>query len=224
MGNRKKVEEWVLSVINQIDPSGNNTRIYKEKVFGPMTDKDFDQYIQDLKSGKRFSVIYAPNYGPVKLNLERNMKIAEKMGHSFFEKIWIEGKPDVPTQLTPVPAFVILTRVRRQAQLVTKGVSVPKNMRTINVMTGQPTGESQSAKISMPELQMCASAGLLKSMEELMKWRGGDNRGSAALHGMLVRYGRASLQSLKPFASGVESTNYINALFTAAHIGTNLVK
>lgn len=222
MANRKKVEEWVLSVIRQIDPSGINEKIYRERVFGPMTDKDFDQYIQDLKSGKRFSVIYAPNYGPVKLSLERNIKIGEKMGHSFWERIWIEGKPDTPTHLTPVPAFVILTRARRQAQLVTKGVSVPKNMRTINVLTGQPTGESQSAKISMPELQLCASAGMLKAMEELMKWRGGDVRGGAALHGMLVRYGKASLGSLRPFASGVESTNYINALFTAAMIGTNL--
>lgn len=224
MSNRKKVEAWVLSVINQIDPSGTNGKIYQEKVFGPMSDKDFDQYIQDLKSGKRFSVIYAPNYGPVKLSLERNIKVGEKMGHSFWERIWIEGKPDVPSQLSPIPAFVIFTRIRRQAQLITKGVSVPKNMRTINVLTGQPTGESQSAKISMPELQLCASAGMLKSMEELMKYRGGDSRGGAALHGMLVRYGRSSLSALKPFSSGVESTNYINALFTAAHIGTNLTK
>lgn len=224
MGNRKKVEEWVYGIINQLDPSGINTKIYKEKVFGPMTDKDFHQYIQDLKSGKRHSVIYAPNNGPVRLNFKRNLAIAKKIGLSFYERIWIEGRAGLPNQLTPIRYFVVPTRYRRQAQLVTKGISVPKNMRTINVLTGQPTGDSQSAKISLPELQLCASANMLKSMEELMKWRGGDVRGSAALHGMLVRHGRASLSALKPFASGVESTNYINALLTAAHIGSNLTK
>lgn len=224
MSKRKKIEEWVYKVIGMLDPSGINVKIYKEKVFGPMSDKDFHQYIQDLKSGKRHSVIYAPNNGPVKLNFERNIEIGEKIGLNFFEKIWLQGRDDLPDQLTPIVYFVVPIRVRRQAQLVTKGISVPKNMRTINVLTGQPTGESQSAKISLPELQLCASANMLKSMEELMKWRGGDVRGGAALHGMLVRHGRASLSALKPFASGVESTNYINALFTAAHIGTNLTK
>lgn len=222
MSNRKAVEAYVLGLINEIDPSGTNAKIYKEKVFGPMSDKDFHKYVEDIKSGKRHSVIYAPNHGPVKLNTQRNIEIGRKHGLEFFERLWIEGDENTPTHLTPVKYFTIPTRKRRQAQVVTKSVSVPKDMRTINVLTGQPTGESQSAKISLPELQLCASAGLTKSMEELMKWRGGDARGGAALQGMLVRFGKASLTSLKPFASGVESTNYINALFTAAMIGTNL--
>lgn len=222
MGNRQKVENWVYEMIKQIDPTGINLKIYKEKVFGPMSDKDFHQYIQDLKSGKRHSVIYAPNYGPVKLDIRRNIAIGKKYGLNFFTRLWVEGKPGIPTHLSPVKAFVIPTRVKRQAQLVTKGVSVPKNMRTVNVLTGQPTGESQSAKMSMPELQLCASAGMVKSMEELMKWRGGDVRGGAALQAMLVRHGRASLNALKPFSSGVESTNYIGSLLTAAHIGSNI--
>ena len=219
---RQKIEAWCLDLLKQLDASGLNAKIYQDKVFKPMTDKDFHQFIQDLKSGKRHLVIYAPNYGPVKLNLRKNIELGKKLGRNFFERIWIEGRDGLPTQLTPVTYFVIPTRVRRQAQLITKGVSVPKNMRTINALTGQPTGESQAAKISMPELQLCVSAGMNKSMLELMKYRGGDVRGGAALHSMLVRFGRASLDSLKPFASGVESTNYVNALFTAAHIKTNL--
>lgn len=221
---RQKIEAWCLDLLKQLDASGLNAKIYQEKVFKPMTDVQFHTFIQDLKSKKRHLVVYAPNYGPVKLDLRKNIAIAKKLGRNYFEKIWIEGRDDLPTQLTPVTYFVIPTVVRRQAQLITKGVSVPKNMRTINALTGQPTGDSQAAKISMPELQLCVSAGMMKSMEELMKYRGGDVRGGAALHGMLVRFGRASLKTLQPFASGVESTNYVNSLFTAAHIQTNLTK
>lgn len=221
---RQKIEAWFIELLKKVDNSGLNAEIYLNKVFKPMTDKDFHQFIQDLKSEKRHLVIYAPNYGPVKLDLKKNIAIAKSLGRDFFEKIWIEGRDGLPTQLTPVKYFVIPTACRRQAQLISKGISIPKNMRTINALTGQPTGESQAAKISMPELQLCVSAGMNKSMLELMKYRGGDVRGGAALHGMLTRFGRASLQSLQPFASGVESTNFVNSLFTAAHIKTNLVK
>lgn len=189
-----------------------------------MSDKDFGVFIGDLKSGKRHLVIYAPNYGPVKLNLKNNIEIGRELGREFFERIWLEGREGLPDQLTPVKYLVIPALCRRQSQLISKGISVPKNMRTINALTGQPTGESQAAKISITELRLCSSAGMNKAMLELMKYRGGDVRGGAALHGMLTRFGRASLQSLAPFASGVESTNYIDALFTAAHIKTNLKK
>lgn len=219
---RQKAQDLCLSIIKELDPSGINLKIYQEQVFGPMSDKDFSQFIADLKSKKRHLVIYAPNYGPVKLDVRKNIAIAKKLGRSFFEKLWIEGKESVPTHLTPVTYFIIPTQVRRQAQLITKGISVPKNMKTINALTGQPTGESQAAKISMPELQLCVSAGMDKSMLELFKYRGGDVRGGAALHGMLVRFGQASLKSLQPFASGVESGNYLKSLLMGAHIRANI--
>lgn len=220
--NRAAVEKWVYRVLNELDPSGTNTALYRNNIFGKMSDKDFDQYIQDLKSKKRHSVIYAPNHGKVRLDHERNYALAEKLGFSFFERVWIEGKPNQPAYLTPVKYLILPTRIRRQAQLVMKGASVPKNMRTINVLTGQPTGESKAAKISLPELQLCAASGMVKSMEELMSTRGGDVRAGAALQAMLVRHGSASLNSVKPFSSGVESTNYISALFTAAMMKINL--
>ena len=220
--NRAAVEKWVYRILSELDPSGTNTALYRNNIFGKMSDKDFDQYIQDLKSKKRHSVIYAPNYGKVKLDHERNYALAEKLGFSFFERVWIEGKTNQPTYLTPVKYLILPTRIRRQAQLVMKGASVPKNMRTINVLTGQPTGESKAAKISLPELHLCAASGMMRSMEELMSTRGGDVRAGAALQAMLVRHGSASLNSVKPFSSGVESTNYVSALFTAAMLKINL--
>lgn len=222
MSKRQAVEQRLLKFFNDIDPSGTNAGIYKDKIFKDMSDKDFDKFMHDLRDKKRHLVIYAPNYSKVKLDLERNIKLGEKRGHNFFPRLWTEGKPGVRSYLSPVPAFVIPTRLRRQAQLATKGVSVPDNMRTINSLTGQPTGDSKSARLSLPEIQLCGSSGLMKSMEELIKYRGGDVRGGAALQNMLVRFGQASLENLKPFSSGVESTNYVKALFTGAHLKVNL--
>ena len=220
--NRKAVENWMLGILNELDESGTNAKIYREEVFGKMSNADFDKYIEDLRTGARHTVVYCPNYSQVKLDHEKNYKLAEKLGFSFFERVWIEGKPGVPTHLTPVKYLILPMRVRRQAQLVTKGVSVPKNMKTVNVLTGQPTGESKSAKLSLPEIQLCAASGMVRSMEELLSARGGDVRAGAYLQAALVRHGSATLNSVKAFSSGVESTNYVSALFTSAMLKINL--
>jgi hypothetical protein len=221
-GNRKQVEDFCLSVINGIDPTGINAKIYQDKVFGPMDDKAFAKFMDDLKNKKRHLVLYVPNYGPVKLDLNRNLELGKKLGRNFYERVWFLNRKDLPDQLSPVPVFVLPTLNRRQAQLVTKGVSVPKDMKTINPLTGQPTGESQSAKVSMIEAQLCSAVGTISPMIELFKYRGGDTKGGAALSGMLVNTGRASLKALAPYAGGVEYTNYIRALFNAAHLRINL--
>ncbi len=222
MSNRKKIEDFCCAVLTGMDPSGINAKIYREKVFAPMDDKAFAKFIDDLKNKKRHLVMYAPNYGPVKFDLQRNIDIGKKLGRNYYERVWFKGRKNLPDQLSPVPVMVFPTLNRRQAQLVTKGVSVPKDMRTINALTGQPTGESRSAKISMIEAQLCAAVGTISPMVELFKYRGGDVKGGAALTGMLVNTGKASLKALEPYAGGVESTNYIKALFNAAHIKINL--
>ncbi len=222
MADRKKIEEFLYAVLNGMDPSGNNAKIYKEQVFGPMDDKAFAKFMDDLKNKKRHLVMYAPNYGPVKFDLKRNIEVGKKLGRNYYERVWFKGRDGLPDQLSPVEYMIFPTLNRRQAQLVTKGVSVPKDMRTINPLTGQPTGESRSAKISMIEAQLCVAVGTLSPMIELFKYRGGDVKGGAALTGMLVNTGKASLKALAPYAGGVESTNYIKSLFNAAHIKINL--
>lgn len=218
-GNRKKAEALCLEFIQKMDPSGINKKIYEDMVFKNMSDADFEKFLMDPK---RHMVMYAPNYSKVKLDLKRNIAIGRQLGREYFERIWTRGKDGLPDTLSPVKFFVIPTIVRRQAQLVTKGVSVPKDMKTINALTGQPTGDSQSAKISIPELNLAASMNLKSSMRELMGPRGGDTKAYAALQGMLVSLGRASLQNVQQFGEGAEVNKYVRSLFRGAHIDINL--
>ena len=219
--NRKAAEAVCLKWINEIAPGGDNANIYKG-LFAAMTDKDFDSYIQDLTTGKKFLVIIAPNFGKVKLTTENNLRIAKELGHDFFQKLWIEGKEDMPTYLTPIKYLVLPLPIRRASQMLTKKTSVPDHMKVVNALTGQPTGESQGAKISYPELQIAAAMGLDKTMVELMKYRGGDIRGGAALTAMLSKLGKANLSTLSQFASGVESTRLLKSFLTSAMLRSTL--
>jgi hypothetical protein len=221
MTNRAKAQAFIISYIEKVTEGTENGAIYK-KIFATMSDKDFDTFMSDLESGKKMLTVITPNFSKNGISIERNLKIAEELGHKFFQRLWIEGKDETPTYLTPNEYLVVDLPVRRASQLLTKKISVPKHNRVIDSLTGQPTGESKGAKISYPELQVCAAMGLENSMVELMKYRGGDARGHAALNGLISKYGTASQSTLANYASGVESTQTIKTFLLAAHLKSTL--
>lgn len=221
MANRKEAEAFILKYIEKISPKSGNSEIYKT-VFSKLSDKQFDDYMKDLESGKAFLVMQLPNFKQHGVTLENNLAIADELGHDFFQKLWITNKKDTPDHLTPIESLVMDLPVRRASQLLIKKISVPDDSRTIDALTGQPTGESKGAKLSYPELQICAAMGLDNSMIELMKYRGGDNKGLIAFNAMLSKYGRVNLKSVEPYASGVESTKTFKTFLTSMMLKNTL--
>lgn len=220
-GNRKAAEDFILSNIEIILPGSKNTSIMKE-LFAEMSDKEFATYIDDLESGKKFIKVFVPNFAESDISVDRNLALADKLGHKFFQKLWIEGKDDMPSYLTPIEYLVVDLPLRRASQSLTKKVSVPKSNRVIDALTGQATGESRGARISYPELQMCAAMNMEDTMVELMKYRGGDSRGYAAMNAMISKTGIARQDTLQNYASGVESTRTLKTFLTGAHLRSTL--
>lgn len=224
-GNRAAAEKYLLKMISELEaefPDKPNTGLYKQ-YFSTLSDKQFDQFIDDLESGVAIIALQYPNFSKGKFTVANNLRVAELLGHNFFERVWIEAEGDRPAYLTPNEYLVLDLPVRRASQTFLKKASIPEDGKVINTMTGQPTGASKGAKISLPELQVCAAMDLDNSMVELMKWRGGDIRGLAAYNAMLSRNGQVSLKSLEPYASGVESTKTMQTFLTAAHLRSTLL-
>lgn len=220
-GNRKAATELILKNLEAILPGNSDTARYKAYLEG-LNDKAFEAYMADLKSGAKFLTLTAPNFGKSNLNLERNLALGEKLGVKFFHRLWIEGDENTPTYLSPNEYLTVMIPVRLASQRLAKKMSIPKTQRVVNTLTGQPTGDSKGASISFPELRVCAAMGLENSMIELMKYRGGDARGGAALNASLMRTGRANLKSLSHFASGVESTSTLKTFLQSAHLKNTL--
>jgi len=221
MSKRKETEEFIVKYIKKISPKSNNGSIYEE-LFKTMSDKDFDAFINDLETEVKFLVMTIPNFSKNDISVENNLSIAKELNHNFFEKIWIEGKEDMPTYLTPIEYLIVDLPLRRASQMLIKKISVPDDNRVIDAITGQPTGESKGAKISYPELQVASAMGLEKSMIELMKFRGGDIKGNNALNGLISKYGSANQETLMRYESGVESTNTVRTFLTACHLKSTL--
>ena len=221
MSNRAAAEKFILKWIHELAPKGDNATFYKER-FDKMSDKDFEAFISRLESGEEFLVLIAPNFSNSGLSVERNFKIAKQLGHEFFQQLWIGKQGDQPAYLTPVKYLVVDLPVRRASQLLIKKIRTPEHNKTVDIITGQPTGDSKGAKISYPEVQNLAAMGLDNCVLELMKYRGGDLKGHNTLNAMISRYGNASQATLKNFSSGVESTRTLKTFLTSCHLRSTL--
>lgn len=220
-GDRKKAEAQILADLEAISPGCVDVELY-QKYFASMNDKAFEAFMLRLKDGSEWLTLTVPNAGKNKLDIERNVKLGDKWGHDFWSQIWFPADGEVSRYLTPEKYLVIKVPVRIASQRIAKKMSIPKHQRVINSITGQPTGDSKGAGFSAPELRLCVAMGLNKSSVELMKYRGGDLRGWAALNASLNRFGEARQDQLEHFASGVVSTATLKTYLTCAHLANTL--
>lgn len=220
-GNRSKAEAYILEWVQKISPGNTNVDIYKT-FFKTLTNIDFDKLMDELSTGAKVLPIYAPNFGPDKLSLQRNLDLAKELGHSFFERIWIGAKDDCPKYLTPIAYPVLDLPARRASQLLTKKLSVTDNNNSVDSVTGQLSSTAKSSSISYPQIQVLAAMGLDNSIIELIKYRGGDTKGLIAMNGMIGKLGSANLKVLDNYAGGVASTASLKTYLTALHIKNTL--
>jgi len=220
-GNRKATEEYILTWLQKITNDDSNVEIYKN-FFKTMSDKDFFNYMTDIEKGTKFLTITAPVFNKTALSVERNIKLGKELGHNFFQKIWIGAKEGMPAYLTPIPYLVIDLPIRRASQLLTKKISTPEHNKTVDVLSGQPTSASKGSKISYPEIQVLAAMGLDESIVELIKYRGGDNKGFSAMNAMISKLGSTNMKTLSGYASGVESTKTLKTFLVGMMLKNNL--
>lgn len=221
-GNRKAAEKELLQCIDALLPGSENTRIYQD-IFKGMPDNEFDQWISELESGARHLAIIVPELGKVTLDVERNLNLAEKWGHNFYERIWMDPQNGAPAYLSNDKYLVVDLPLKRQAQFLIKKISIPEDNRSIDTFTGQPTGKSKGSKISWPELQILAAlGGFDETIAEFFKFRGGDLQGFNAMNNMIANTGGVSLNSIGSLGTKVKAVQSLSTLLTSMHITNTL--
>lgn len=219
---RAEAIKFGLEMLGATTPGTRNREDWEAR-FAAMTDKEFEQLMRDLQSDQADLYVTMPSFteeGSVETRVL--MDVGKKLGHEFFQRIWVGSEDGKSSYLSPVYYLVVHVPLRRVSQTLTKKMSVPDNSKVIDTLTGQPTGESKGAKISWPELQLTSAMGMDKALVELVKYRGGDIRGYVALSGMLSKFGKANIDSLSAFASGVESLKTLKTILTCCHLKNTL--
>lgn len=219
--NRKAAESLCLKFIEKILPGSDNAALYKEK-FSKLSDEEFDQFIKDLDQGKVHLCLIAPNFGKQRIDFARNLDLMAELGHDPYQRIWVPATENQPRYLGNNPQLVLDMPVRRQAQMVDHKLSVAEDNGAVDDFTGQPTGRSKSTTISYPEAQVLAGRGRENTLVEFLKFRGGDQKGFAAMNTLIARTGGVSQKALEPYSSKVKSTQVLDVLFRSMHIQTTL--
>lgn len=220
-GNRKAAEAVCLEYIEKILPGGGNKEIY-QAFFAQMDDAAFETFINQLDEGSIKLAIIAPINSAVELDTARNLALAKELGHNFFERIWMDGKDGAPPYLSTETYLVVELPVRRQAQFQVKKISIPEHARSVDNLTGQPTGASKGSKISYPELQIMAALGLDNCIVEFIKYRGGDEKGFVAMNNSISKTGGVSTKALDSLGTTVRSRQTVSTILTGMHLENTL--
>jgi hypothetical protein len=216
---RKDVEQFILEVVAKLDPSGFNTKIYKEKL-PKMSKKDYESMIEKFRSGRHSLRLFSPLDSEVELDFDRNVDIAKWLGFDIYQKLTITRGDFVYTP--EVEYAVMYMSIRRASQHILKNFNVHKHRKTRNRITGQVAGNSASGRITLQEVQVMKPLGLNNTLDEFLGVRGGDVQASNALNGLLFKNGKVSKSELAPFVTKTQATKTLSAYFKAMHIDISL--
>ena len=221
--NRKAAEAAVYEFLEGVLPNSNNTEIYKS-FFSTLDDEGFKNWINDLKERKTFIVIIAPEGAKTVLTFSRNLKLAEKWGHKFYQRIWLTDPHSGAKYLSNNPYIIMRLPLKRQAQFLIEKIAIPEDNYSVNNLTGQPTGKSKGSTISNPELQILNALQLDKSAIEMIKMRGGDLIAFNAMNNQIYETGTSSIEAIDSLGTSVKAVQSLSTILTAMHLSNTLTK
>lgn len=220
MGNRKAAETVILDAVKRLDPSGKNLENTRN-MLASMSDAQFDLYMQRMEREEDFISMNYENLTTSAISVENNLKVAEDVGHEFFEQIYATDASTGRTFLTPKKYIVIDLPVRRQIQMLVKKISVPDDNIHLDELTDQPTGVSKGGSLSYPEMLLLFSKGLQSSIVEFLKFRGGDLKAMDAMEKSIRETGEANIEYLSQSNTKAKATQTMSTLLKGMHLDNN---
>ena len=222
MANRKEVEKYIKDKIYKITNSKDNVKLY-EDFFKSLSNKEFEDFLTRIGNGELILNIIVPHDGDAKINLRKNVEtLAKEFNYDFHQHLIIQPSDDMPAYKTKYKYLILTMPLRRAKQTIEKGISYSEHDKQIDSLTGQPTGDSRSSRISYPELQLLIGMGVKETAIELLKYRGGDPGAYYAIKNSLLKYGRVTNKLVEAYGEGVISTSTLKALFNGMHFKINL--
>lgn len=216
---RKQVEEYILRTIDSMDLSHENTGRYRE-FFKSLTDKEFDEWMKNLRDKKEVLTFYVPPLGKT-TSIDRLVKTAKSIDLQLFSRLKLWDSVTNSYYLTPNKYLVLKLPIRRMSQFVDHKLSVPEGDSRIDLLTGQVVKPDKAGGLSQVEVQALYARNLKDTIRELIKYRGGDVVAFGDYKRELEETGTTSIG--KDNGSAVRSAVILQVLLSGAHIESNVV-
>lgn len=230
MASRQQVTAFIVDSIAEVIPGDRfNADLTKQRL-DAMSDTDFDVYVRSLARPandedlvkQEILPFISPNLKDPRVTMDNLLAVADKIGHKFFEQLWLTDPHTGIVYLTPQKYLTLHMTIRRQAQMLTKKSSIPADSRHVDEMSGQVTGKSKGSKISFPEVQAQLSHGLEQTLIEEIKIRGGDRVAQGEFERQLIEHGEVSIEDVTSHGGVTQATSTVSTLYRGMMIDNNL--
>ena len=219
--SRKQSETYLYKTLDAITGTTDNSKIWRKRL-SKLSDAQFKKTLKRWVTGVETLHIYMPNNTNIRINVKKCLELAEDIGFKYFERLYIPATTTDPAYLTPVPHLISDTTIKRMSQSLAKKISTTGDDKSTDLLTQQARGDSDSAAISYPELQLLAQTGLSVTATEFIKARGGDAGAYRAMVAQLEATGSTDQHTIYKYSTGVQSKKTLHMYLNAIHISTNL--
>ena len=222
---RKAFMNHLLKVMDILDPSGQNSKNYKDK-YEAMSDTQFDRHIREFFKNEKSNFYLEIVEYERDLTIENIQKCAEYMHVPLVERIalpYLTGDPD-NVIVTPYPVPVGYIHEKRMPQTLMKKSAGSTEIRTRSTLTGQVTGADKNARNSDLETYSLAAIKAVNALTEFLGPRADNKVAKNEMYNDISKNGFVSLKDLNlqdPYNK--VALNTFNTYYLMMGISTNLV-
>lgn len=218
--NRKEITEWFLNHVNNMKPGNSNVAKYTTYL-NSLNNKQFDELMAELKQGKKTLPYIAPVLSKDSIDIEKTLKVADAIGVNMFQRLILIDPITGLKYKTPETYLVMQFVVRRQAQDVTAKKSVAADSLHVDSLTGQASGPSKTAQLTLSELINLDSLGFTAGPHELLNTRGGNEKAWRYAKQSLIDTGHYTLSEADKIDSRPKVIGTFNMLLLGCYLQSN---
>ena len=224
VSNRLEIEKLIYDTFNELDPTGVNTRKYKE-MFSTMSNEKFAQYM------KKFLADDTENFILDIVDFERDVKMehceaaAKVIGIPLMETVFM---PHITMDKNNVVAtkekcLVGYLNVKRTQQMVQKKNAVSISNEKKSSLTGQVVNKDKNARDTDIEASMLVALGADKILQEFHGPRSDDPVMKRQMNKSISTKGYVLLDELDNLPTNKVTLNTVNAFLLGAGIKSDLI-
>lgn len=224
MSLRTEIEKDIYEMLNDADPSGENTKRMKE-LFQQMNDLQFYRYMDQFYSDpdQNYTISYKPYDNPV--TIEFIEKIMAKHGIPLYEYVY---KPFLTNDTEDPPRtthkqLVVDVPVKRLKQMVQIKNHVSANPTKIDPRSGQMSGHDRVARVTTPELYSMIAQNQYNAAREYYGPMADNLKAQREMERKILSDGEVELSDIEIDSADSVSVNTIAYYMYGGGIITNLL-
>lgn len=222
---RKYFMDYVTKMYDILDPSGTNTKMFKEK-YEKMSDDEFSKSVESFLNNDKIKGFYLEVVEFERdLSLENIFKCADALNIPLFERVatpHINGDPDNAI-VTPEPVPTGYIHAKRMQQTLLKKNSGSIRIEQRSAKTGQVIGKDKNATNSNVETYSMVATNSINALKEIMGPRADNMVAKNQMYNAINRDGFVSLNELSNKQEDKIALNSLDVYFTMQGFRTNLV-